>query len=427
MRLALFALALFLLCGCVPQTEVVVSDANEPNSANAETLASTLESYYSAARSDDPSSEALERLNENLTRQIEGKKADVNLIDSRGRSPLRVAAEANDRAMIARLCKAGANYDARTTHRIPLLTLALQEGALESAKALLACGANANAAADVSPAPLTIAVLGGITSVDYRSMAIELLDGGADPNLGAIGEHSLLLYSIKTSQSDLARKMIEKGADTELADEDGMTPLAWAILLRDDETANALLSKGASREAIDAHGYTPLSWAIFVDNRKAVALLAADPNVKVRENDRGTLAAQAAKNRTLAELRSLVAGGSLAAKAVETSEPINLPSIARFKNMEFLTLEYGGETIAFKTSDALLRDFLLENPSRLVLDFSRASAAQSFTMPLDPKGVFRQISVGRHTGSYRVVILLDKPYNRYDLERTADGPVVSLR
>ncbi|MDR2152668.1 MAG: ankyrin repeat domain-containing protein [Helicobacteraceae bacterium] len=415
----------FILSACVrPHGVVEVSSdaaAQEERKAGAKNeLTQTLIDYYAAARSEESSAETIENLSQTLTRLIEGKKANANDADERGFTPLSIAAQANDRAMIERLCKAGANYDATAAHKIPLLVLSLQEGALESAKALLACGANPNAGGAEFPSPLTISVLGGITSADYRQMALLLLDSRANPNLGAVGEHPLLLYAIKTNQGEIARKMIEKGANAEFADENGMTALAWAILLKDDETVAALLSQGASADAIDARGYSPLSWAIFTDNQTAIAAIANRPNAKALESERGILAAGAAQKLALSELRALVAGAASDAKGAPP------PSIARFKAMDFLTLEYGDNKIAFKTSDPPLRDFTLENPAKLVLDFSRSEAVQSLSLPLDPNGVFQRVSIGRHTGYYRVVVFLNKSY-KYDLQRTVEGPVVTLR
>ncbi|MDR1451750.1 MAG: ankyrin repeat domain-containing protein [Helicobacteraceae bacterium] len=428
---ALIALS-FLLSACA-QSHVAVTEPREEATVQTErkiapksSLTRTLVDYYAAARSEDTSAQTIAELSATLERLIEGGGSKPDASDAQGFTPLAIAAQANDRLMIERLCKAGANYDARAAHGLPLLVLALQEGALESAKALLACGASPNVGGDKFASPLTIAVLGGITSVDYRQMAIELLDRGADANLGAIGERPLLLYAIMTSQGDLARKMIEKGANIELADDEGMTPLTWAILLKDDETVATLLDKGATPDATDAHGYSPLNWAIFADNQTVVASIIADRRFALKESDRGSLAAQLAKNRSLAELRALVAGEAVEAKPSAASAPIDLPSIARFKGMEFLSLEYGGSKIAFKTTDPLLRHFALENPPRLVLDFSRANAVQSLTMPLDPNGTFQRAAIGRHTGSYRAVIFLSGS-RKYDLEGTAEGPVVTLR
>ena len=417
----------FLLSACIRPHGVTIEPSEDETAQNEKilparnALTATLIDYYAAAGSPDASVETIEELDQELRRHIEGKKSDPNAVDGRGFSPLAIAAQANDRSMIERLCKAGANYEATAAHRIPLLVLSLQEGALESAKALLACGANPNIGGAEFPSPLTIAVLGGITGVDYRRMALSLLDAGADPNLGAVGEHPLLLYAIKTAQNDMALKMIEKGANLELTDDEGMTPLTWAILLKSEETVGALLAKGVRADAIDAHGYSPLSWAIFTDNQPPINAIVGQDGVKIAENERGTLAAQAAKNRSLSELRALAAVG-----AGTLSASVALPSIARFKAMDFLTLEYDDKAIAFKTSDPLIRDFALENPARLVLDFSRAAAVQSLSLPLNPNGTFQRASIGRHTGSYRVVIFLDKSY-RYDLERTAEGPVVTLR
>ncbi|MDR3347253.1 MAG: AMIN domain-containing protein [Helicobacteraceae bacterium] len=381
-------------------------------------LTSALKRYYVLANQEITDLNEAENLNKTLEDLIENKAADVNQHGVNDLLPLTIAVQANDAKMSERLIKAGANPNI-TAHNIPLLSLALQEGALESAKVLLANGANPNVSGS-APSALSIALLGGITSREYRDMAIALVNNGADPNIGAIGNHTMLLYALKTSQEDLALKLVEKGARLDVADEEGLTPLSWAILLKADNVAAAILEKDTNPNIGDVYGYTPLAWAVFTNNTSAVNLL-VKAGFQPKEDDRGYIAAQIAKTRTLAELKSLLsADPSTLNASAET-----LPNIVRFKDMEFFTVEYAAKQIAFKTTDTLLKDFLLTKPDRLVLDFARTQAVQSLSLPLEANGTFQKIAIGRHNGYYRVVVLLDKNY-QYTLKRSASGPVVTL-
>ncbi|GHS86243.1 hypothetical protein FACS189487_00130 [Campylobacterota bacterium] len=419
--------AAFLLAACVqpypaPRGAAATHAGTAQNSPNSQKesadLPQALSDYYDAARRSDTSVEVMERHNDNLSALIEGKKANANAEDSLGRSPLFVAVRANDNAMILRLCGAGADANANSINNLPLLTIALQEGALESAKALLACGANPNAAGS----PLTIAVLGGITSEEYRLMAITLLDKGADPNRGAVGDHSLLIYAIKTAQSDLAVKMAASGATINLADDNGMAALSWAVLMRDDRAVDALLASGAAVDLADAYGYTPISWAILTDNNRAVAKIAGS-NWQPRDDDRGVLAAEIAKTKSLAELRALLGSH---ASADFTPSAADTPNIIAFSDMPFLRIEYLENRIKFKTGDNLRKGYMLENPPRLVMDFDRVQGAFGRTVALQEGGAFLRVTTGKHDGFYRVVVQLNRQYG-FDLNRDADGFVVKLK
>ncbi|GHV02295.1 hypothetical protein AGMMS49521_3860 [Campylobacterota bacterium] len=421
MRIFLISsIALMLLVGCVPQNASPSPLAQEVLGGET-ALTGALKRYYQMTRMESVEISEADAIHAELTQLIENKGANVNEPNAAGVLPLVIATQANDAAMIVRLSNAKADTNA-VAKGIPLLSLALQEGALESAKTLLDNGANPNVASAEIPSALTIATLGGITSREYRDIALLLLDRGANANAGKIADHTILLYAIKTSQEDLAQKLVEKGADLTIADDEGIVPLSWAILLKQDAVVAAILAKNSNPNTSDAYGYTPLSWAIFVNNSNAIdALVRSGFNPK--DGDRGTLAAQIAKTRTLAELKALLEGE---APVVAAANADGLPNIVKFKDMNFFSIEYSANTIAFKTTDPLIKDFTLTKPDRLVLDFERKEAVPSLSLLLDQNGVFNRVAIGRHTGYYRVVVLLDKA-RQYSLVRTASGPVVTVR
>jgi hypothetical protein len=71
------------------------------------------------------------------------------------------------------------------------------------------------------------------------------------------------------------------------------------------------------------------------------------------------------------------------------------------------------------TSDKLLRNFLLADPHRIVMDFQKDATLKSF-IKRNPKSIFKTIRVGNHKGYYRVVLELDGAY-RYKVHNEKDS------
>jgi len=71
------------------------------------------------------------------------------------------------------------------------------------------------------------------------------------------------------------------------------------------------------------------------------------------------------------------------------------------------------------TSDKLIRNFLLADPHRIVIDFQKDATLKSF-IKKNPKSIFKTIRVGNHKGYYRVVLELDGAY-RYQMNIENDG------
>ncbi len=72
----------------------------------------------------------------------------------------------------------------------------------------------------------------------------------------------------------------------------------------------------------------------------------------------------------------------------------------------------------------MLRNFLLVNPHRIVMDFKRDTDIRSYIKKY-PKDIFRSVRIGGHKGYYRVVVELDGHY-RYSMKKTSDGYVIKL-
>lgn len=78
-----------------------------------------------------------------------------------------------------------------------------------------------------------------------------------------------------------------------------------------------------------------------------------------------------------------------------------------------------GKKIEIKTDDTAIRDFMLVDPNRLVIDFKRDANFLTFKKVLRDS-IVTKIHIGNHDGFYRVVIYLDGKY-LYRLHKTAGG------
>jgi hypothetical protein len=95
--------------------------------------------------------------------------------------------------------------------------------------------------------------------------------------------------------------------------------------------------------------------------------------------------------------------------------------IASTKYVKFYSSD---KKLKLKTSDKILRSFLLVNPHRIVLDFKRDSNMKSYSKNI-PKNIFTKVRVGNHDGYYRVVVELDGLY-RYTLNDISNGYILEL-
>jgi len=96
--------------------------------------------------------------------------------------------------------------------------------------------------------------------------------------------------------------------------------------------------------------------------------------------------------------------------------------VAKIKYAKFLTQ---GKSIKIITDDTMIRNFLLVQPHRIVMDFKRDSHLKAYTKKLK-NSVFTKIRVGNHRGYYRIVIELDGYYH-YKLRRDANNLLISLQ
>ncbi len=119
-------------------------------------------------------------------------------------------------------------------------------------------------------------------------------------------------------------------------------------------------------------------------------------------------------------------------KKEEAPKSVTLPKITtpkkepdplKFNNT--LALSVNGNEISIFTQDTKVRDFLIADPYKVVIDFKKNNtlATQTLTIAQAP---FVSATLGGHDGFYRVAILLDGHY-RYDILPFNGGYVIKLK
>lgn len=100
----------------------------------------------------------------------------------------------------------------------------------------------------------------------------------------------------------------------------------------------------------------------------------------------------------------------------------------RFKKLmkiKYASFYSAGKTLKIVTKDKIIREFLLVQPHRIVIDFKRDTNLKTILKEFD-NNQFRKIRIGNHAGYYRVVIELDG-YYRYKMKKIKEGYTFELR
>lgn len=151
----------------------------------------------------------------------------------------------------------------------PDLPTAALEDDVESARKLIAAGANVKAADRYGVTPLSIAATNG-----NAAMISLLLKAGADPNTTLPGGETVLMTAARTGRLDAVRTLIEAGADVNAKESRrNQTALFWAAAEGHAPVVELLISRGADFRARLGSGYTPFLIAAREGKRDAMAAL----------------------------------------------------------------------------------------------------------------------------------------------------------
>ena len=152
-------------------------------------------------------------------------RADPNLADrASGWSPLMYAAWGDDGELVRALVGRGAALEARDHDAMTALGIAAQNGKLKAARALLAAGADVNAAvAKGGYSPLMLAAISG-----SQELAAALIAHGARVNAANPGGVTALMIAAAGNHFSIASMLLKAGAQIEARSEDGRTALSIA-------------------------------------------------------------------------------------------------------------------------------------------------------------------------------------------------------
>jgi len=108
---------------------------------------------------------------------------------------------------------------------------------------------------------------------------------------------------------------------------------------------------------------------------------------------------------------------------VATKKQIDKIKKINFKNLVLFSID--GKSLHVKTKDKKIRDFLVKNPYKIVVDFKREISFYTKIYNLKTK-YFKSITLGKHSGYYRIAIELDGKYS-YKKTKVKDGYIFEVR
>lgn len=95
------------------------------------------------------------------------------------------------------------------------------------------------------------------------------------------------------------------------------------------------------------------------------------------------------------------------------------------KIYDFIAYTTYKNKIKLNTSDEIISDFSIGNPSKIVLDFKSDAISPTKNIRLSQSS-FKRIDFGSHKGYYRLVIYLDGKYD-YTIQKDASGYLITLQ
>ncbi|MER9924457.1 ankyrin repeat domain-containing protein [Mesorhizobium sp. M0048] len=181
-------------------------------------------------------------------------------------------ANLNQADIVKRLTGLGVPADQSNSFGTNALIIAIGGDSLDAASALLAGGADPQAATSRGT-PATYA--NKVGSVEMKTLL-----GGK-----VLGPSDRLRSSARKGELETLRSLVASGADPGSADDKGVTPILEATQSGDLEAVRLLLKLGAKAEGSPNADFTPLAVAVVSGNVEMERTLLdanADPNVKIR-------------------------------------------------------------------------------------------------------------------------------------------------
>jgi quinoprotein dehydrogenase-associated probable ABC transporter substrate-binding protein len=212
-----------------------------------------------------------------------GKGADVNKLDNLGTPPLETAARSGCIEMMQLLIDHAAKVDGLDSDKQTALMGAAMRNQAAAIRFLVAHGANVESGGPAGYTPLSVAVEEGQLDSAYA-----LIQAGAKVNIPA-SEHKLTPLMIIASELppqsrdvevlqdhgpiDVARALLARKAKVNAADADGVTALMIAAARDNSQMIGLLIQSGANPRLKSTTGQTARDIAVENDNLGAIRIL----------------------------------------------------------------------------------------------------------------------------------------------------------
>lgn len=205
-----------------------------------------------------------------------GAKPDVNTDTMQNFSPLIVACQRGEPAIVEALLDAGANVNRAAASGVSPLALCAGQSNLAIVKRLIERGANVDAADESGQTPLMWAAINGRVDVMQA-----LIRSGADVNRKTHQGFTPLFFAMKSGNPQAPVTLMEAGADVDYRAPDGTSAVQLAMYQQQFDVAALLIKRGVDLVVIDRNGNSLLHAAIQNQQPALVELLlaqGANPN-----------------------------------------------------------------------------------------------------------------------------------------------------
>ncbi|XP_076117419.1 uncharacterized protein LOC143085121 [Mytilus galloprovincialis] len=212
---------------------------------------------------------AAEQGNTNIVRCLIGLSPDLNITTDKGRVALHCASEYGFEEIAKLLIEhEKANINIADMNGVTPLYVACEKGQLKIVKLLLDNNAIVDIPNALKSTPLFIACENGNTEIVRL-----LLQRQADANFKNSDQMTPLHKACGSNQTDIVSLLINYGASVNKPDKDLQTPLIISCLKGNYKVVDALLKVGASVNYANITGLTPLHEACMREQKEIVQLL----------------------------------------------------------------------------------------------------------------------------------------------------------
>ena len=243
--------------------------------------------------------------NVTLTEALVEKKADLNVPNTKGFSPLKIAAKRGNGEVLEVLLESGANpnFIGKKLPGFSPLNNAVQFGQFDCAKLLIKHGAHL-VDKNMTNTVLHSAAYGGHAHiVEYLIKVV-----GMDVNQRNNADRTSLFQSITQGHNSVAKVLLHLGADPNVRlGKDSETLLHVAVREERKEIVRMLLEAKAKPDEPLKDGATPLMMAVKNDNADYIPLIMAHGITLAKKDNQGnTVFHHAAKNNSRASAKYLL-------------------------------------------------------------------------------------------------------------------------